>query len=79
MIKRHMYSYVSPFDPVRWAMLLLAVLVCTPAVMMITINVRCVIWFRPECMDLNRLQNFREWLAETLPVLVAIIMMRQKL
>lgn len=54
-------------------MLLLAALVLTPAIAMLLITVRCVVAFIPSC-DNSRAALFREWLAETVPVLVAIIM-----
>ena len=62
------------FNSERIAMLLLAVLVVSPVIMMVIVTVRCIVWFLPECIDPNRLATFRDWLAETIPVLVAIIM-----
>jgi hypothetical protein len=63
-----------PFDPARMAMWLLAVLIITPAVMALMITVRCAIYFIPDCLNRPWPTLLREWLAETIPILVAIIM-----
>jgi hypothetical protein len=63
-----------PFDPARMAMWLLAVLIVTPALLALITTLRCTIWFIPECSDRPWPQLLRDWLSETIPILVAIIM-----
>jgi hypothetical protein len=63
-----------PFDPVRMAMWLLAVLVITPSLLALLITLRCTIFFVPECLDRPWVTILRDWLSETVPVLVAVIM-----
>jgi hypothetical protein len=63
-----------PFDAAKWAMILLAVLVCTPALLTLVTTMRCAIALVPECWDRPWPTIFRDWLSETIPVLVAIIM-----
>jgi hypothetical protein len=55
-------------------MLLLAVLICTPALLVLITTLRCTVFFIPECIDRPWPALFRDWLGETIPVLVAIIM-----
>ena len=55
-------------------MLLLAVLIITPSILVVLITARCAIFLQPECWDRPWPSLFREWLAEVIPVLVAIIM-----
>jgi hypothetical protein len=54
-------------------MVLLAILVCTPALGATVIGIRCAIWFIPECLNRPWVPLFRDWLGETIPVLVALI------
>jgi hypothetical protein len=63
-----------PFDPGRAAMMLLAVLIVTPAILVLIITTRCTVWPVPECANRPWGEMFRDWLSETIPVLVAIIM-----
>ena len=53
-------------------MLLFAVLVLVPACETLMLTVRCMITMTAEC--LARPAPFKEWLSDTLPVIVAIIM-----
>jgi hypothetical protein len=55
-------------------MVLLAVLICTPSLLVLVITVRCAIFLDAECWNRPWPTIFRDWLAETIPVLVAIIM-----
>jgi hypothetical protein len=55
-------------------MMLLAVLIITPSILVLLITVRCTVWLEPACWDRPWPVLFRDWLAETIPVLVAIIM-----
>jgi hypothetical protein len=63
-----------PFDPVRAAMYLLAVLICTPSLLVLMTTLRCAIVVIPECFNRPWVGIYRDWLSETVPVLVAIIM-----
>jgi hypothetical protein len=63
-----------PFDVVRMAMWLLAVLVITPVVLALLVVLRCTINYIPACDNRPWVPMFRDWLGETLPILVAIIM-----
>lgn len=63
-----------PFDPARWAMVLLAILVCTPCLLVLVITLRCSVSLDPVCWDKPWPIIFRDWLLEVVPVLVAIIM-----
>ena len=63
-----------PFDPARWAMVLLAILIIVPSLVAGVTAIRCAIWIIPECLDRPWPMIFREFLAETIPVLVAIVM-----
>jgi hypothetical protein len=63
-----------PFDVVRACVLILAVLICTPALLALLTTLRCTVWYIPECNDRPWPQLFRDWLSETIPVLVAVIM-----
>jgi hypothetical protein len=63
-----------PFDVVRAAMLLLALMIATPALLVLITTVRCAVAFIPECIDRPWPTLFRDWLGETIPVLVAIVM-----
>jgi hypothetical protein len=65
-----------PFDPVKWATLMLVVLVMVPAVSLLFITVRCAIWYADWCTHSGLGPTFRDWLSETMPVVVAVIMMR---
>lgn len=64
-------------EPATVAMLLLAVLVVTPSLCVLVIVVRCSIWLVPECLDRPWVPLFRDWLGETIPILVAIVMSRK--
>lgn len=55
-------------------MALLAVLIVVPALGVLVITVRCALFIVPECLDRPWVPLFRDWLGETIPVLVAIIM-----
>jgi hypothetical protein len=63
-----------PFDPGKWAMLLLGVLIVTPSLIVLLITLRCTIWLDDTCWNRPWPTIFRDWLSETIPVLVAIIM-----
>jgi hypothetical protein len=63
-----------PFDVPRFAVLLLAVLVVTGCVISLVVAVRCVVWPNQYCADRNWGVVVRDWLNETIPVLVAIAM-----
>jgi hypothetical protein len=63
-----------PFDPARWAMILLAVLIVVPSLAAGVTAIRCAIWTIPECLDRPWPMIFRDFLSETIPVLVAIVM-----
>ena len=63
-----------PFDAARWAMFLLAVLVLTPSVLALLVTLRCTFAYIPACDNRPWVTLFRDWLGETVPVLVAIIM-----
>lgn len=66
-----------PFDPAPWAMALLAVLVIPPSISALVMSVRCAIWLVPECLSRPWVGMFRDWLTDTIPVLVALIVARQ--
>jgi hypothetical protein len=55
-------------------MLLLGVLIVTPSVLVLAITLRCVISWDVECWNKPWPTLFRDWLGETIPILVAIIM-----
>jgi hypothetical protein len=55
-------------------MALLAVVVITPALLVLMITLRCTITLDPACWDRPWPTIFREWLSEITPVLVAVIM-----
>jgi hypothetical protein len=55
-------------------MLLLGVLIVTPSVVVLAIVLRCTIWMDAECWNRPWPTIFRDWLGETIPILVAIIM-----
>jgi hypothetical protein len=55
-------------------MVLLGVLIVTPSLLVLLTTLRCVIALVPECWDRPWTTIFRDWLSETIPVLVAIIM-----
>jgi hypothetical protein len=55
-------------------MALLAVLIVTPSLLVLVITLRCSIWLEDACWDRPWPTIFRDWLSETIPVLVAIIM-----
>ena len=55
-------------------MVLLAVLVCTPSLLVMALTFRCLINLDPECWNRPWPVLFRDWLVEVVPVLVAIIM-----
>ncbi|HEX3400336.1 MAG TPA: hypothetical protein VHT74_08425 [Acetobacteraceae bacterium] len=55
-------------------MLLLGVLIVTPSVVVLAIVLRCMIWMEAECWTRPWPTIFRDWLGETIPILVAIIM-----
>ena len=55
-------------------MALLAVLIVTPSLIVLLITLRCTIWMDAECWDRPWPALFRDYLSETIPVLVAIIM-----
>jgi hypothetical protein len=55
-----------------FAMILLAVMILTPALIVLIISGRCVIWFRTDLCEHS--WGFMQFLADTIPVLVAIIM-----
>jgi hypothetical protein len=55
-------------------MVLLAILIVTPSLLVLIITARCAINLDPECWNRPWPVLFRDWLAETIPVLVAIIM-----
>jgi hypothetical protein len=63
-----------PFDAPKWAMVLLAVMVCTPCLLVLIITARCVVSLDPVCWDKPWPTLFRDWLLEVVPVLVAVIM-----
>lgn len=55
-------------------MMLLGVLIVTPSILVLLTTLRCVINLVPECWDRPWTTIYRDWLSETIPVLVAIIM-----
>jgi hypothetical protein len=55
-------------------MALLAVLIITPSLLVLMVTLRCVISLDAECWNRPWPAIFRDWLGETIPVLVAIIM-----
>jgi hypothetical protein len=55
-------------------MLLLAVLIITPVVLALITTVRCAVWWIEACQDRPWPQLLRDWLGETIPVLIALIM-----
>jgi hypothetical protein len=55
-------------------MLLLAVVIITPALLVLVITLRCAISLDQACWDRPWPTIFRDWLSEITPVLVAIIM-----
>jgi hypothetical protein len=55
-------------------MLLLAVLILTGCAISLIVTVRCTVWAIPECQTREWGTTIREWLSETIPVLVAIAM-----
>jgi hypothetical protein len=59
-------------------MVLLAVLIVTPALLVLMTTLRCVISPMPECWDRPWPTLFRDWLGETIPVLVAVIMSNRR-
>jgi len=63
-----------PFDPQRWAMLLLGVLIVTPSLIVLAMTLHCLVSLDNECWVTVTKGMFRDWLVEIVPVLVAIIM-----
>ena len=63
-----------PFDVPRAAMLLLSALVIGALLTVMTIIIRCTIWFIPTCADSQFGGLAIQWFEETVPVLVALIM-----
>jgi hypothetical protein len=55
-------------------MILLAIVVVTPAALAMMTVLRCAVAFIPECIDRPWPALFRDWLGEIVPVLVAIVM-----
>jgi|HubBroStandDraft_2_1064218.scaffolds.fasta_scaffold2229717_2 hypothetical protein len=55
-------------------MLLLAVLILTGCAISLIVTLRCTIWVTAECQNREWGTVIREWLGETMPVLVAIAM-----
>jgi hypothetical protein len=62
----------APFNIVRAAMLLIAAVILTGCAITLLVAVRCILWPDQYCADKAWGQTVREWLAETLAVLVAI-------
>lgn len=60
------------------AMWLLTILIVTPSIMVLVTALRCAVWFIPDCINRPWVGIFRDWLSETIPVLVAIIMSRRQ-
>jgi hypothetical protein len=63
-----------PFDLSRAALLLLGALILTGCLISVIVTLRCTVWIIPECQTREWGTVIREWLADTIPVLVAIIM-----
>jgi hypothetical protein len=55
-------------------MLLLAALILTGCLMSLIVTLRCTVWFIATCQERQWGLMIREWLTDTIPVLVAIIM-----
>ena len=67
-----------PFDTSRAAMLLLAVLIISGAAVVLLVSVKCTL-ISPDskfCTERSWGQTIREWLTDTIPVLIALIMWR---
>jgi hypothetical protein len=64
----------APFSIVKAAMLLIALVIVTGCAVSLLIAVRCIIWPDQYCVDKQWGQGIKEWIGETLAVLVAIAM-----
>jgi hypothetical protein len=64
----------APFNIVRIAMWLIAVIVITGCLITLMTAIRCLVWTDAYCADRTWGQTVREFLGETLAVLVAIAM-----
>lgn len=63
-----------PFDIARAGMLLLAALIIGALAMSLIVTLRCTVWFIPACLERPWGEMIRDWLSETIPVLVALIL-----
>jgi len=54
-------------------MILLAVLIVGTFIETLIVTLRCTVWFIPYCAEKEWGMGIREWLAETLPILIALI------
>jgi hypothetical protein len=66
-------SQKPPFDIAKAAMVLLGLLILTGCAVILMVTFRCTVWAGMDCADKTG-QRIHEFLAETIPVLVAIAM-----
>lgn len=59
-------------------MMLLGALICTAIVIALGIAVKCTIFWIPQCAERDWGRQIAQWLSETIPVLIAIIMTRPR-